>query len=398
MADPFDRLLERTMKAGASAPEACPSAEVLAAYVDGVLSLPERNAIERHAADCHTCAAHLALLSSLDEPASPSADITPTAAWWRSWTWLVPLAASVVVAAVWVSLPREAQVPTAETDRVASAERSVPEPKRPAAVPAGATPSEPSHTVNETAPAPLAAGGVAPKLRKQHVPSTATAAPAVPAAQAAASERRDQPPPPAMQAPAAPAADSAALKPQSADLKDKADEEQRQRAEAAPTAAPEGVTAPTSTVAAQAGALSAARRPKTEASFVMKSAGDQPAGVGAGNMVAGWDASGRGWRIANGVIQQTSDRGATWQDAHAPALPGASILLQVSADVCWFASPSGEVLLHASDGTWKRSRVPTTAAVTSMHATSATDAIATTEDQRRFQTKDGGATWVLLTK
>jgi len=111
-----------------------------------------------------------------------------------------------------------------------------------------------------------------------------------------------------------------------------------------------------------------------------------------------WDASGNGWRIASGVIERTSDRGATWQDAHAPALPGASMLLQISADVCWFGAPSGEVLLHASDGTWKRSRIPATTALTSLTATSATDAIATTEDERRFETKDAGVTWVLLPK
>jgi len=131
MADPFDRLLERTMKAGASAPEACPSPEDMAAYVDGSLSLSERHAIERHAADCHTCAEHLALLSSL-EPVSSADAGTPNTIWWRTWTWVVPVAASLVVAAVWVSLPREAQMPAAEVDRVSTAPRSPqPPPDRP---------------------------------------------------------------------------------------------------------------------------------------------------------------------------------------------------------------------------------------------------------------------------
>ena len=71
MPDPFDRLLERTMKAGARTAEPCPPADTLAAFVDGSLSAAERAAIERHAADCQLCAEHLALLSSL-EPVSSS--------------------------------------------------------------------------------------------------------------------------------------------------------------------------------------------------------------------------------------------------------------------------------------------------------------------------------------
>jgi len=197
------------------------------------------------------------------------------------------------------------------------------------------------------------------------------------------------------QTPPSPPADSSALKPQSADLKDKADEEQRQRAEAANTAAREGVAADTSAPAAPPRALPATRGPKTEAAFALRK---QAAGAGVGNKTETWDASGTGWRIASGAIERTSDRGATWQDAHAPALPGASMLLQISADVCWFGAPSGEVLLHASDGTWKRSRIPAATALTSLTATSATDAIATTEDERRFETRDAGVTWVLLPK
>ena len=396
MADPFDRLLERTMKAGASAPEACPSPEDMAAYVDGSLSLSERHAIERHAADCHTCAEHLALLSSLEPVSSGVADTAKTT-WWRTWTWVVPVAASLVVAAVWVSLPREAQMPSTEVDRVSTAAPSPPAPQRSAATPAAAAAAPASAgSVAETkaAPASSALGGIAPKERTPTVPARSARVP-LQAAPEVVGQRLDRPPQILAQTAPPPPADSSALKPQSADLKDKADEEQRQRAEAANTAAREGVASATSAPAAPASALPATRGPKSEAAFALRK---QTAGAGIGNKAEMWDASGNGWRIASGVIERTSDRGATWQDAHAPALPGASMLLQISADVCWFGAPSGEVLLHASDGTWKRSRIPATTALTSLTATSATDAIATTEDERRFETKDAGVTWVLLPK
>jgi hypothetical protein len=363
--------------------------------VDGALSLSERRAIERHAADCHTCAEHLALLSSL-EPVSSADAGAPKIIWWRTWTWVVPVAASLVVAAVWVSLPRDAQMPAAERDRVSTAAPSAPAPQRPAAPLEAPAASAPAGSVAETAaaPAPSALGGVASKERKATVPAR-SARVSLQAAPEVVGQRRDQPPQMLAQTPPSAAADSTALKPLSADLKDKADEEQRQRAEAANTAAREGVAAATSATAAPASTLPAARRPKTEAPFALRK---QAAGAAAANRTEMWDAGGNGWRIASGVIERTSDRGATWQDAHAPALPGASMLLQISADVCWFGAPSGEVLLHASDGTWKRSRVPATSALTSLQATSATDAIATTEDERSFETKDAGVTWVLLPK
>ena len=281
MPDPFDRLLERTMKAGARTAEPCPPADTLAAFVDGSLSAAERAAIERHAADCQLCAEHLALLSSL-EPVSSSDLSMARAPWWRSWTWLVPVAASVVVAAVWVSLPRQVQLPTAEADRASSAARSAPEPPKPGAAPA-AVPSAPapsSPVLDRITPAPSALGGVAPKVRRQSVPAKAPAPPPVQSAPAAAGERRDQPPQMVAQLPASPPADSAAMKPQSADLKDKADEEQRQRSEAA-NIAREAVAAPAPppTPAAPAGALSAARRGQAEsAGFLAKSEGKKEAG------------------------------------------------------------------------------------------------------------------------
>ena len=185
------------------------------------------------------------------------------------------------------------------------------------------------------------------------------------------------------------------MKPQSADLKDKADEEQRQRSEAANTAR-EGVAAPAPppTPAAPAGALSAARRGQAEsAGFLAKSEGKKEAG---GNTLEAADASGTRWRIKGTAIERSTDGGITWQDAHAPALAGAAFISVSSADVCWVATPSGDVLRHASDGSWTRSRVPVTEVITSLTTTSATDALVTTADQRRFETKNGGVTWALL--
>ncbi len=189
------------------------------------------------------------------------------------------------------------------------------------------------------------------------------------------------------------------MKPQSADLKDKADEEQRQRSEAAniareavapPAAPPSAPPAP----APPAGALSAARRGQAEsAGFLAKSEGKKEAG---GATLEAADASGTRWRIKGTAIERSTDGGITWQDAHAPALAGAAFISVSSADVCWVAAPSGDALRRASDGSWTRIRVPVTDPIISLMATSATNAVVTTANQRRFETKDGGVTWILL--
>ena len=107
--------------------------------------------------------------------------------------WL-PVAASLVVAAVWVSLPREAQMPSAEVDCVSTA-APPPAPQRPAATPAAAAAPASAGSVAETkaAPASSAVGGVAPKERKTTVPAR-SARVSLQAAPEVVGQRLDRPP------------------------------------------------------------------------------------------------------------------------------------------------------------------------------------------------------------
>ena len=179
MPDPFDRLLERTMKAGARTAEPCPPADTLAAFVDGSLSAAERAAIERHAADCQVCAEHLALLSSL-EPVSSSDPSTsrsprggdPGPGWYRS-----PQVSWSRRCGCRCHAKRRCRPPRPIVSR--SAARSAPEPPKPARR-AAQSPRHQRHrhrySTRSTPATPSVLGGVAPKVRKQSLPAKVTCA------------------------------------------------------------------------------------------------------------------------------------------------------------------------------------------------------------------------------
>jgi hypothetical protein len=142
--------------------------------------------------------------------------------------------------------------------------------------------------------------------------------------------------------------------------------------------------------------LSTARRAQPEsAGFLAKAERKQHADAA---VLEATDPSGHRWRIRGTAIEQSTDGGATWHDAHAPVLSGASFISAPAPGVCWVAAPSGDILRHPSDGGWTRSRVPASSAIVALAGTSATEAVATAADQRSFETKDGGLTWVQLQK
>jgi photosystem II stability/assembly factor-like uncharacterized protein len=103
-------------------------------------------------------------------------------------------------------------------------------------------------------------------------------------------------------------------------------------------------------------------------------------------------------------IQRSTDGGTTWASVDPVAATfatrantGAAPVLMAgsspSRDVCWIVGRAGVVLLSTNGATWQRRPFPETADLTSVRASSATNAVVMTADGRQFVTTDGGATW-----
>jgi photosystem II stability/assembly factor-like uncharacterized protein len=100
------------------------------------------------------------------------------------------------------------------------------------------------------------------------------------------------------------------------------------------------------------------------------------------------------WRPgAAGVVQYSSDGGATWQ----PLVTGVSVDLTAgaspSASVCWLVGRAGTVLLSTDGRRWQRATFPAPVDLIAVSAADARTATVTTADGRRFTTADGGSSW-----
>ena len=98
----FDRLIARGLAREADASgNACPDADLLAAWFDHSLSALESERIEAHAAGCECCQQILAALARSEPAVIRAAPLpAPARAWHWHWRWLVPLATAVVVVVV----------------------------------------------------------------------------------------------------------------------------------------------------------------------------------------------------------------------------------------------------------------------------------------------------------
>ena len=101
-----ERLLRKSFRASARTvqPGSCLDAETLAAWIDGSLAGGQLTVARQHLADCVDCQATLAAFA---RTTSPEAIPEP---WWRRGLgarWLVPVAATATVIAIWVAVPRD---------------------------------------------------------------------------------------------------------------------------------------------------------------------------------------------------------------------------------------------------------------------------------------------------
>ncbi len=77
---------------------------------------------------------------------------------------------------------------------------------------------------------------------------------------------------------------------------------------------------------------------------------------------------------------------------------GATVELTAGASpspaVCWVVGRNGTVLRTIDGRNWTAVNIPEAADLVSVEATDASIAVVTTADGRRYQTSDGGRTWV----
>jgi hypothetical protein len=361
----FDRLIARSLDEGADASgNACPDADLLAAWFDHTVSAAESERIEAHASGCACCQRILADLARSEPEVTRAAPVpAATRPWHWHWRWLVPLATVVVVVAVGtrtLRAPGPVVVPAAPRaalgDRPATWVGLQEAPAQPAAKgveaprassPAGGAPSVGSRAEAELAKAPApSAEANAPRLRP-------------------AAEGLPLPPP----APPPPSAGAVA---------DQADASRR-----AAVTENVAVTAPIPLGAAARGMAakpaSAVREPAVP---LLSTSGAGPGGATVT------------WRYGEGgVIERSADRGRTWERLAS----GVTVALldgsAPDARVCWVVGERGVVLRTTDGRTFARVTPPTPATLVAVHAWSDTSATVTASDRSEYVTTDGGRTW-----
>jgi hypothetical protein len=360
--DPRDRALElllgRAVAPGPLTPD-CLEAETLAAWADGGLGEQARLSAETHMASCVRCQSVMAsIVSSAPEPASASAF---AGHWWRpELRWLVPLAGAATAAVLWLVIPasRPDQVAElADRDRPAYA---MPPPSPPAASsPAPAGPSE----------------GVAEKK---------------------ATEVERAEPPARQQTPGSPESDEPARMNRepaagSADLLAKAEERAASGAEAPRPAATPQAPADTEPPAIAQEAPSAP--PPAAQAFGISADARRSAASNAIIDLVSRDPAVR-WRLARpGIVERSTDGGATWQPLDTgtrAALTGGSC---PSASVCWVVGPAGLVLVTADARSWRQVPFPASHDLVAVEAGDARTATVRGGDGQVHRTTDGGTTW-----
>ncbi len=337
-----DRALEQALgrtRALTPMTDACLDAETAAAWVDGGLQSAALRRARAHVADCARCQALLRSLSVREDervatPATVDA-ASPWAAWRRLWTLPVGAAAAAVLAlALWLMPPRVLVTPTLQDARGKATDAG-----------AGATGADDAHAEQ----APSIAEASSPHV--SGAPPVAVPSPA------------DPPPASAMGKGAVVA---------TAPSEQRGDLRTMREASASDAAAP----APPPPSAAVSGAL----RSRADA-------GDVPFEVGSPDGAVRW-------RVRGSEIERSDNSGVTWTRPQPLGSSGLAAGAAPSATVCWLGGRSG-VVLRTTDGvTWNRVASPAAVDLLTITATDATVAVVTTVDGRRFETRDGGVSWI----
>jgi hypothetical protein len=372
MSDSFERLLARTERQPKGPANLCPDPGVLAAYLDATLSPAERTAIEGHVADCARCALQLATVVRLeDESGQPQH--APASRWRPALAWLVPAATAALVAAIYVALPAPAERPafrdgtTTADDRTINGSQAGPAKQAPPPqeedARANARDEAAQRRVPRTSSQPIDAGARRPNVDTR--PEDVLTREASPRERNAFAVNRAEP-------------------------RAKAEETRVPAAPLGPAAPDSAESIGAAGAAGSAEQLSetqgAARRPRGEsvaptAPLIVRAPGARVR-----------------WRVSRSRIERSTDDGGTWATEQAPPFEQITMAAAPSPEICWLASPSGQVLRRNEAGTWLDVSPSPRLAIDRLDSTAPLDATVLRPDGTRDSSVDGGLTWRRTTK
>jgi Photosynthesis system II assembly factor YCF48 len=369
----IERLL-RSARPGEPArgtPGPCLDAETLAAWVDGGLNSNQVRQAELHVSSCARCQAMVAATMTSAPMTAAGAEEQPARR--PVLGWLMPLAAGVAAAGLWFMVPSRTPLSEAPAPAVAMAPAPAATPPPPVDRQLGQAPVERPSEFRDQRAAESAAGKLdaardrlaAPQARAGNEQKLETAT----------AQRADE---------------------KSASLREEATAKLQQEAAApkdafAPQPAAPPVSEPARTTASGVTApAAAAPRAALSAVAADRSANFQIAAI----EVVSPNPSIR-WRLwPGGMIQYSSDSGATWTQQSV----GVSVDLLAgsapSTEVCWVVGRAGTVLVTIDGGRqWRRATVVAGLDLQRVTATNASTAEVTAVDGRVFRTVDAGNTW-----
>jgi hypothetical protein len=377
-----------TSQAEGAAPAGCPEPEFMAAYMDGALTGDEVERCERHLAACASCRQMLAEMARGAETLSgtaASSAVERTSLW--SWRWLVPAAATVAAAALWVVLrpaplpPRSAPV---ETGQMARADEIEARSKL-------ASPAPRDRGIPSQAEAKAAAPAGAPRGQSAHGAEGGSVSPAE-------SRRAEKVGPPAPRLAAEQPAPPAQAPPAAAPAKEMLAENMA-KAEAPKDVAQAKPVQPSAERAGVAGAVAADRMVTAPAAVGEPEATKQVARVArtaAENtpVVVRTPDPLTLWRLGPaGSIQRSTDGGHTWK----PQVSGVTLTIVAGSAptplVCWAVGQRGAVLRTTDGSNWEVVAAPTSLDLVAVVARDESSATIVASDGQAWMTTDGARTW-----
>jgi hypothetical protein len=428
--DAMAGLLKRSLAGDADAGNDCPAPEILAAYFEQSLDPEEEAGVELHFSKCARCREQFAALGRAEQAAVAPASSTPReaarASWIWDWRWLAPVAAVLVITAIWATR-RTALMQIAERAMQAPAAVTPPA-KTPTqqATPQAKEQDKPQVLSRTIAPEPSAASAArqagpapnfsdsktamgAPAASLQNSPSANSVAPEsassdellkkAAAQQSATDQARSAPP-------VASTNESVTLESETA-VATSAPTPSPARVSAAPARQEDKVGVVGGVASGVAGAASGALNEKAQAPSAKQApalvstfrdrtriiSANQAGELPAANIIPTPDPR-ISWRLASGgFIERSEDGGATWngqmpnQNAHfvAGSAP--------SAKICWLAGDHGIILLTQDASYWQVIPPPVNSDFIAISARNASSATVTTADGRKFTTTNRGKSW-----
>ena len=429
--DAMAGLLKRSLAGDGDAANDCPAPDILAAYFERSLDREEEAGMEVHFSKCARCREQLAALGRAEGSAVTPAISAPKgarASWLWDWRWLAPVAAVLVISAVWATrrpaLTRIAEHPAAtssiaptESAGRATTQSAAPEQQSTRTVTLQAAPEAKKKEAPRAGTSPP--NGVPPAL--QSAPMLNSGAPAADAENSQTAklpsatnlplnareitELKKAPAPPP--APEAASADEVSKARVSATTAESVAVESAESSVATAPAPPQSNKGAVGGAIGgmTSGAVSAKTQPsnakQSEQPALVHAFRDRPAIISANqlgqllpdNVIRTPDPRIM-WRFASGgFVERSEDGGRTWkgqlpnQSAHytAGSAPGTKI--------CWLIGDNGVILLTEDALNWQTIPPPADADFVAVRARDASSATVTAADGRKFTTTNRGKAW-----